>query len=73
MLKLMDLSFTIQYKKGCTNAAADALSRYPEMSFAPVAAVSIATPTWLEKLKEGYEEDEVAKELLQELILSGST
>jgi hypothetical protein len=27
MLKLMDLNFKIQYKKGSTNTAADALSR----------------------------------------------
>jgi hypothetical protein len=27
LLKLMDLNFTIQYKKGTSNSAADALSR----------------------------------------------
>jgi hypothetical protein len=29
-MKMMDLNFKIQYKKGITNAAADALSRCPD-------------------------------------------
>ena len=46
VLKLMDLSFTISYKKGITNAAADALSRCP--SDDTVSAISESTPVWLE-------------------------
>jgi hypothetical protein len=44
-LKLMDLHYKIQYKKGSTNAAADALSRVPEEF--PLMAVSSSTPSWL--------------------------
>lgn len=33
-------------------------------------AVSECVPTWIQKLKEGYEEDEQAKQLLMELSVS---
>lgn len=65
LLKLMNLNFKIQYKKGITNAAADALSRCPTSN--TVLAISTTTPTWLERLQEGYYEDDNAKQLLAEL------
>lgn len=34
-------------------------------------AVSECTPTWLQRVQEGYAEDELAKELLTELAASG--
>lgn len=55
----MDLNFKIQYKKGITNAAADALSRCHTSS--TVLAISTATPTWMEKLQEGYYDDDSSK------------
>lgn len=62
LLKLMDLKYTIQYKKGITNAAADALSRVSlEES---VLVISVSTPAWLDRLQQGYLEDEEAKALL---------
>jgi hypothetical protein len=61
----MDLNFRIHYKKGITNAAADALSRCPTSN--TVLAISTTTPTWLERLQEGYYEDDNAKQLLSEL------
>lgn len=70
LLKLMDLNFKIQYKKGITNATADALSRYPESD--SVLAISSVTPTWLEKLQEGYYDDANSKQLLSELALGQS-
>lgn len=54
LLKLMDLQFTI-YKKGIANKAADALSRFPVST--EVVAISACTPTWLENLIQGYQED----------------
>jgi hypothetical protein len=48
MMKLMDLQFEIQYKKGITNAAADALSRSTEEEGAH--AISECVPTWITKL-----------------------
>jgi hypothetical protein len=59
MIKLMDLQYTIQYKKGTNNAAADALSRVDHEE--EIQAVSECIPTWVQKLKEGYEDDEQAK------------
>jgi hypothetical protein len=70
MLKLMDLNYKIQYKKGTTNTAVDALSRCPESSDISIMAISTSTPTWIEKLKAGYDDDSEAKQLLTELSLS---
>lgn len=61
----MDLHFKVQYKKGNTNAAADALSRHPNPE-----AVSVSTPSWMDKLHEGYEDNPMAKNLLTELAMT---
>lgn len=53
MLKLMDLSFKIQYKQGHTNKAADALSRMSDGEHS-VLAISVGQPSWLQILQEGY-------------------
>jgi hypothetical protein len=63
-LKLMDLNFKIQYKKGISNTAADALSRQPHSE---VNAISVCQPVWMEKVLQGYYDDEEAKQLLSEL------
>lgn len=68
LLKLMDLKFKIVYKKGITNAAADALSRCPPIS--PILAISSCSPAWIEKLVQGYEDDSVAQQLLTELAIA---
>lgn len=54
LVRLMDLDYKIQYKKGIANAVADALSRCPASN--EVAAVSECVPSWIQKLKEGYED-----------------
>jgi hypothetical protein len=43
MLKLLEFDFTVEYKKGRDNTAADALSR----RFASLNALSAITPTWI--------------------------
>lgn len=68
LLKLMDLKYNIQYKQGITNATADALSRAPDHN--QLFAISVSNPSWLEKLQQGYEEDELSKQLLVELSLT---
>jgi hypothetical protein len=69
MLKLMDLNFSIQYKKGSTNNVADALSRQPEQN-EEVHSISIGIPSWLLRLQESYDSDPEAKKLLIELSLT---
>lgn len=63
----MDLYYKIQYKKGITNAAADALSWCPGNE---VIAVSECIPSWVQKLKAGYEEYPEDKQLLSELSIA---
>ena len=69
LLKLMDLNFRIQYKKGTTNAAADALSRCPLFTSEDICSIYAGTPTWLDRLQEGYTDDADTKQLLTELAL----
>jgi hypothetical protein len=64
----MDLQYSIQYKKGVNNAAADALSRCDHQG--NVQAISECIPTWIQRLQEGYEDDDHAKQLLVELALT---
>lgn len=68
--KLMGFQYSVVYKKGATNRAADALSRRP--SDEECTAVSTVTPRWLETVIEGYAQDPQAQQLLQELSLTKS-
>jgi hypothetical protein len=68
LLKLMDLNFKIQYKKGTSNSVADALSR--KVHFHELLAVSVCQPAWKERVLAGYLEDPEAMQLLTELSLS---
>jgi hypothetical protein len=67
LYKLMGLDYTIQYKNECENVVADALSRREEHT--PVNAENMAVaeiiPTWIEEMKESYEDDEWAQEVLK--------
>ena len=67
LLKLMDLHFRIQYKKGSTNTVADALSRCQFDASEQIMSISTCTPSWLDKLQEGYLDDPEAQKLLAEL------
>jgi hypothetical protein len=65
----MDLDYSIQYKKGIHNVAADSLSRYEPHS--ETHAISECVPSWIQKLKEGYVDHPEDKQLLTELSISG--
>lgn len=66
-VKLMGLQYKIQYKKGSTNQAADALSRQQEKS--ENNAVTTCIPAWTANLIQGYADDPVAKDLLAALAV----
>lgn len=59
LLKLMDLQYKIQYKKGANNTDVDAISRV--YGSEELFSISLSNPTWLERLQQGYEEDEISK------------
>ncbi len=68
MLKLMGLEYTIKYKKGKENLAADALLRrgLEEVS---VKAISTAVPSWANEVSESYEGDLKVQQLITALTL----
>lgn len=70
MVKLMDLDYQIQYKKGINNAIVDALSRY--VTDQGVLAMLECISSWVQKLREGYEESKKDKKVLAELAISST-
>ncbi len=68
MLKLMGLEYTIKYRKGKENLAADALSRVvPELS--DNQAITASIPAWIEEIAGSYEGDSKAQQLLMDTLL----
>ncbi|XP_066160673.1 uncharacterized protein [Oryza sativa Japonica Group] len=67
--KLLGLQYKICYRKGVSNAAADALSRR-ESPISEVAAISECIPSWMQELMQGYQLDGQSKQLLAELAIS---
>uniref|UniRef100_A0A8R7R865 Integrase catalytic domain-containing protein n=1 Tax=Triticum urartu TaxID=4572 RepID=A0A8R7R865_TRIUA len=65
MLKLLEFTFTLQYKKGKENIVADALSRKISLM-----AISLVTPQWIVAVEDSYANDSTCKALLEKLLLS---
>lgn len=55
LIKLLGFNYTVEYKQGKNNKAADALSKMSTHSF--VMPVSIIRPVWIEEVQRTYEQD----------------
>lgn len=58
-------SFSIKYKKGLENKAADALSRRVGGEEVIISAISICLPDWVQEITEGYKNDPATKKILE--------
>jgi hypothetical protein len=56
LTKLMGLQYSVQYKKGALNGAADALSRKP-VDTSPVMLATTLKPVWLDRVADSYASD----------------
>ncbi|KAJ4776988.1 polyprotein [Rhynchospora pubera] len=65
MCKLLGLDYVIEYKKGCENKVADALSRREEAS--QLSAISEIVPKWVQDIKLSYANCEWIKTLQAKL------
>nr|CAD1837746.1 unnamed protein product [Ananas comosus var. bracteatus] len=72
MMKLMGLNYTIQYKKGKENAAADAISRIINEKGITL-AITAAIPTWVREVAESYKRDPHCEKMIGELALHQNT
>lgn len=70
--KLLGLNYIICYRKGTSNAAADALSRKFQGD-AELSIISNCTPSWLLDVVKGYEQDSHATELPTALALQADS
>lgn len=68
--KLLGLDYTIQYKKGTENVAADALSRRETESEVTALAISAVQPQWIDDLVRSYKDDEWATDNLTNALVS---
>lgn len=67
MAKLVGLQFTIKYKKGIDNGAADSLSRVGHVLEAQT--ISSCKPDWVQEILNSYATDANASTILQELAV----
>lgn len=73
LTKLLGLQYTIVYKQGVENGAADALSRQPHTDASillELHAMSSAQPAWLTDILHSYSQDSFCTDLLQKLSTS---
>jgi hypothetical protein len=66
LMKLLEFNYTIEYKKGKENTAADALSRKQHQ----VNAISSAVPTWITDIEASYHNDIHFTNIIQQLAIN---
>jgi hypothetical protein len=64
----MSYQYKLNYKKGTTNTAANALSWAPHPD-ATLNAITVAQPLWLQNLQSSYDSNAVAQKMLSLLTL----
>jgi RNase H-like domain found in reverse transcriptase/Reverse transcriptase (RNA-dependent DNA polymerase) len=72
LCKLLELEYTIQYKKGVKNKAADALSRRLEEDKEELNVVTEIVPSWLMELKNSYVGDPWASQVFTDVVQARS-
>lgn len=68
MLKLLEFTYTIEYKKGKANRAADALFRIPTLF-----AITAVVPSWSEDIEKSYTQDATCTSLITQLTAGSTT
>jgi hypothetical protein len=71
LVKLMGYNYTIEYKKGKDNKAADALSRKPNTE--SMRAISTVLPLWVNDVQTSYTGDSKCKELEEQLHIQADS
>jgi hypothetical protein len=66
LLKLLEFSYSIEYKKGVDNSIADALSRKDVQ----ILAITYAIPSWIFDVENSYTLDPHYKSLIEQLLVN---
>jgi hypothetical protein len=66
MLKLLEHDYAVEYRKGSTNRAVDALSR----QYSSINTISVVQPKWLQEISESYVSDPVTAALVQQYTIT---
>ena len=71
LIKLIGYDFEIIYRSGKENKAADALSRLHEpLGSSTLMRISSPIATWVEQLKQEWQQDQAIQNLIQEIQLN---